>query len=282
VKGNGKEPGYRRVQALEQAQEYLRGHPEPGAPRKRGRPRLEDYEGGRATTKQRRLQWSKFYWQDWINDRELSACSLAARGLWIDLLARMIVSGDGSSITGTVAQLAQLTRSPSPKAFLGCLVELKEHGVADVFRVHDRRGVDEAGNVNLSHHHQLTPVSGVSPGNSDDFTHVTPRKGEFVHTTKNERRALANAIPEDISPKLQAHVDNLAPIGGYPVDNPVSNMGTDAANYASGVFCPILSHPAPVILRVVSRRLQREQKARISSRLRKRAQRAIASSKLPL
>jgi len=31
-------------------------------------------------------RWSKFWWCDWQNDKALQLCSLAARGLWIELL----------------------------------------------------------------------------------------------------------------------------------------------------------------------------------------------------
>jgi hypothetical protein len=33
--------------------------------------------------------WSKFCWRDWQNDRALRACSLAARGFWVECLAAM-------------------------------------------------------------------------------------------------------------------------------------------------------------------------------------------------
>jgi hypothetical protein len=33
--------------------------------------------------------WSRFYWNDWRSDPKLRACSIAARGLWIELLAIM-------------------------------------------------------------------------------------------------------------------------------------------------------------------------------------------------
>ena len=31
-------------------------------------------------------RWSKFWWQDWQADQALRSCSLAARGLWMDML----------------------------------------------------------------------------------------------------------------------------------------------------------------------------------------------------
>ena len=32
------------------------------------------------------LRWSKFWWQDWQADHALRSCSLAARGLWMEVL----------------------------------------------------------------------------------------------------------------------------------------------------------------------------------------------------
>ena len=37
----------------------------------------------------KREPWSKFYWADWRSDPKLRACSLAARGLWCEMLALM-------------------------------------------------------------------------------------------------------------------------------------------------------------------------------------------------
>ena len=31
--------------------------------------------------------WTKFYWSNWLGDAKLRMCSIAARGLWIDMLA---------------------------------------------------------------------------------------------------------------------------------------------------------------------------------------------------
>jgi len=39
--------------------------------------------------KSERLPWMKFYLNDWLSDAALRTCSLAARGLWIDMLCLM-------------------------------------------------------------------------------------------------------------------------------------------------------------------------------------------------
>ena len=35
------------------------------------------------------LPWGKFWWRDWLTDPNLSACSLAAQGLWMRMLCIM-------------------------------------------------------------------------------------------------------------------------------------------------------------------------------------------------
>src|SRR3990167_6512637 len=37
----------------------------------------------------KREPWSKFYWADWRGDPALRMCSLAARGLWMEMLSVM-------------------------------------------------------------------------------------------------------------------------------------------------------------------------------------------------
>lgn len=38
---------------------------------------------------EKRRAWSKFYWESWTGDRKLRSCGLAARGLWMEMLAIM-------------------------------------------------------------------------------------------------------------------------------------------------------------------------------------------------
>lgn len=77
--------------------------------------------------------WSKFYWADWRSDPRLRMCGLAARGLWIEMLALMheaepyghlVVSGNAP----TDAQLGVLVGAPSTQVpeLLG---ELERAGV---------------------------------------------------------------------------------------------------------------------------------------------------------
>lgn len=77
--------------------------------------------------------WMKFYPQDWRADEKLRLCSLAARGLWMEMLALMhrseryghlLIGG----IVPTDAQLAVQVGAPAPQV-TELLVELDAAGV---------------------------------------------------------------------------------------------------------------------------------------------------------
>jgi len=51
-----------------------------------------------------------FYPGDWKKDPQLSKCSLATRGAWIELLCAMHDNGRSGIITGTMLELAQMCR----------------------------------------------------------------------------------------------------------------------------------------------------------------------------
>lgn len=46
--------------------------------------------------------WSKFYWKDWQTDKALRMCSLAARGLWMEMLCIMHDSEPYGHLTNNV------------------------------------------------------------------------------------------------------------------------------------------------------------------------------------
>lgn len=67
-----------------------------------------------AVQSDRRQPWLKFYPQDWRSDAELRQCSLAARGLWIEILAILHVArpyGHLVSPTGTPYTPRELARA---------------------------------------------------------------------------------------------------------------------------------------------------------------------------
>lgn len=77
--------------------------------------------------------WMKFYPQDWRADEKLRMCSLAARGLWIEMLAIMHRSERyGNLLIGglvpTDAQLA-VQAGASPDEVSALLLELSNAGV---------------------------------------------------------------------------------------------------------------------------------------------------------
>lgn len=81
----------------------------------------------------RGLRWSKFWWSDWSGDKALRMCSLAARGLWMELLAIMheaepyghlLVNGKRIS----PRQIGQIVGAATDQV-TACLKELEEAGV---------------------------------------------------------------------------------------------------------------------------------------------------------
>jgi len=77
--------------------------------------------------------WSKFFWADWRSDAKLRMCGLAARGLWMEMLALMREASpsghlivNGKSPTNT--QLAVLAGAP-PELVPSLVAELESAGV---------------------------------------------------------------------------------------------------------------------------------------------------------
>lgn len=77
--------------------------------------------------------YSKFFWSDWRSEPKLRVCSLAARGLWIDMLALMAeATPKGELRIGdqaiTTEQLATIIGSPLEDV-KAALTELESKGV---------------------------------------------------------------------------------------------------------------------------------------------------------
>lgn len=77
--------------------------------------------------------WSRFFWNDWRSDPKLRMCSLAARGLWLEMLAVMseaeprghlLINGLSPSLS-TLSTLLN-THHKTLKALLN---ELESYGV---------------------------------------------------------------------------------------------------------------------------------------------------------
>lgn len=84
-----------------------------------------------------KLPWFKFFPTWWLGDTELSKCTSATRGVWIDLLCAMHQSGRSGELRGTTDQIARLARC-STAELTQALTELQTTGTADVtFRNND-------------------------------------------------------------------------------------------------------------------------------------------------
>lgn len=77
----------------------------------------------------------KFYPKDWIGDSSLRMCSLAARGLWIDLLALMAGAQEFGVLPFSEAQAPEIIANAcggAPKQIEALLRELKARGVYSI------------------------------------------------------------------------------------------------------------------------------------------------------
>lgn len=73
----------------------------------------------------------QFYVRDWLTDTELSKCSPATRGVWIDLLAAMWVAPKQGQLDGTAAELSRVCRC-TENQMEAALTELSTTGTANV------------------------------------------------------------------------------------------------------------------------------------------------------
>ena len=77
----------------------------------------------------------KFYPKDWIGDSSLRMCSLAARGIWIDLLALMAGAQEFGVLPFSEAQAPEIIANAcggAPKQIEALLRELKARGVYSI------------------------------------------------------------------------------------------------------------------------------------------------------
>ncbi len=113
--------------------------------------RASDSRNGFAMSK---TPWLKFYPSDWQADHLLGTCSLAARGLWIELISIMHAAEPPGSLARTgvqlsVQQIAVLARCTAREA-QKCLDELEAAGVFSrdedgmIFSRRMRRDLDKA------------------------------------------------------------------------------------------------------------------------------------------
>lgn len=78
-----------------------------------------------------RLPYMQFYVDDWKSEFGLALCSLAARGLWIEVLGAMHQAGRSGVLAGTAEQISRVCRCTASDV-VTALSELRLNGVAEV------------------------------------------------------------------------------------------------------------------------------------------------------
>lgn len=78
-----------------------------------------------------RLPYMQFYVDDWKSELGLMLCSLAARGLWIEVLGAMHQAGRSGVLAGTADQISRVCRCTASDV-VTALSELRLNGVAEV------------------------------------------------------------------------------------------------------------------------------------------------------
>jgi hypothetical protein len=76
--------------------------------------------------------WFKFEWLAWLNDRDLSRCSLETQGFWLRCICLM-EEDETSFLEGTIAQIANLLGC-SPTIVRRCINELEQTKAATIER----------------------------------------------------------------------------------------------------------------------------------------------------
>lgn len=130
-------------------------------------------------------RWTKFWWQDWQADQSLRSCSLAARGLWMDMLCiahsgtpRGHVTINGAPVSAR--RLATLTGCTAREC-VKLLNELREAGVFSETSdgvIYSRRMVrdndaSEAGREAIGKRWQRAANPNTTPNRVDDSLPTT-------------------------------------------------------------------------------------------------------------
>lgn len=74
--------------------------------------------------------WFKFEWNDWLQDEQLSLCSLETQGFWLRCVC-VLHRSDRYELTGTIDGMRRLLGC-LPEELTRCMNELKSTGAADV------------------------------------------------------------------------------------------------------------------------------------------------------
>lgn len=83
-----------------------------------------------------KLPWFKFFPSTWHSDQDLSKCKPETRGVWIDLICAMHKNDQSGEISGTISQLAQISRC-TPSQFSKAIADLSATKTATVMHRND-------------------------------------------------------------------------------------------------------------------------------------------------
>jgi hypothetical protein len=186
-------------------------------------------------------RYSKWWWQDWLNDAALRMCSVAARGLWMDVLAmahggvpagHLTVNGKPAS-TKQIAAISRCTEREVDRL----LAELEEAGVfsrTDAGVIFNRRMVRDAklseeGAVNAakrkdrspptSHPTQAPirePQEGPHKGGHYSIDQSHRSEASSLSKSESESPSLSDAGARGTAPREAKKVFNLI----FPEDRP--------------------------------------------------------------
>lgn len=152
----------------------------------------------------KRYPWMKFYPRDWISDIDLRRCSIAARGLWMDLICYMSQGQDfgrlvdGAGVKPSVKQLAEDARISEAE----CSALLSELKARNVFSedvdgvIYSRRMVRDAENS------RRNAENGAKGGNPRLLNRDT--RGQKLDT----RASLTASVKLEVIQLIQNHPQN--------------------------------------------------------------------------
>ncbi|WP_085905626.1 hypothetical protein [Kiloniella majae] len=184
-----------------------------------------------------KLPWFKFFPTDWRADVGLKLCSLAARGLWLEMICIMHEAGGYLEINGsivTTSALASLSGS-TPQEITALLGELEEAGVFSrdrKGRLYSRRMLRDLKKSSVARSNgrkggNPSLVSGkASVGENAVFTSGSSPSSEREKTPRVKRRTRQEHKATDIIEDIREHKRNDN-VGDKGSDKPQSPEARD-------------------------------------------------------
>lgn len=155
----------------------------------------------------------QFYTGDWKKDPELSMCSPATRGIWMDAMCAMHDAGGTGQITGTPEQLARICRCST--AEMVCAIE--EISATKTGNVTKRDGIVTLTNRRMKKAHDAT----VSARDRKRKQRGTPEdSGNVTDCPEN-----VTSLSSDIEYSSSSSPSVIPPVG--PPENPAAAAACD-------------------------------------------------------